>query len=386
MKAFLMVSVGLLLLAAALGWIWLGGHDEGGQWTAEGLTVSDRAAPDPAGEAPSGPAPVLDRDEAPVLQPAGGPSGRTVSGPPTLAQLRAVVDRPALEALAERLVAAVEAAPDDGALLADLCEVQRLLGKLGKALASGRRAVAAAPDSSRAHHQYAKALAMKSQRDGIVAALAAKPDYEAAMERALSLDPGNLEAVRERIAYLSFVPTFMGGDPDEALRMARELQGIDPPWGLVMEVLTHAAGDDDDQALAVGRQARERFPGDQRLAVTVAGLLEDADEDEQAHALWEQVLEGPRSESWWLALWARARLHLKRKTDLEGALAAFERFVDERPYGDMIPPLADVHARRGEALEALDRLDEAADAYQLALALEADHDRASEGLERLDGR
>lgn len=376
------VMVILALLVGLLAWFGWSRADDGG---------ASRLHPD---EFPTNDYPGAERpSDALATGSAGGPGTAEGDGaglpgdaesPPTLADLLKRIDRPALEGLERRLRAEIEQSPHDGTLRSDLCETARLLGHFDLAAEHGERAISLLPNVSRTHHLYAKALGEQMRSGGLFTAIRLVGSYKEQMAQAIALDSQNFRARAEQIAFLLFMPSIGGGDKGRAAQLADQLEGDDARWGQLVQALVLAENDDEAAAVAVCEGAAEQFPGDQKIAVTLAGLLEDVGRNDDADKQFAAVLEGARGEAYYMALYQRARMHIRAGQRLRESITALQAFVAARPYGEFLSPVEGAYYRMGSAWQKLGETAQARAAYGQALKLDPDFERAEEALDALD--
>lgn len=272
---------------------------------------------------------------------------------------------------------------ETGELVLLLSRVARLRGDIDSALAFGERAVQLLPDSSDAHYQYGRALAERMRRGGLLAAMKSLDTYKREIRRAVELDPGNVEARVEQIAFHLVAPSIAGADLGEALEFAEDLVVIEPRRGAQMLAWVHAADDRPGTALATCRAALERFPDDQDLLITLAGILLEEKETEAADAAYELALAGPEGDAYYNALYQSAKLRIREEFELDQALVRLEKYLEGAQPGGMLPSKAAAYRRIGNALEGLGRRSEAAEAYRHSLRLEPDYEKALDDLDDL---
>jgi len=367
------VMVILVLLVGLLAWFGWSRVDDGG------------ASRLPPAEFPAGDAARAERSSGPGGAGLVDRAGTTAEDGSlsTLADLLVQIDRRGLEALERRLISAVEQSPDDGVLRSDLCETARLLGHFDLAAEHGESAVSLLPNESRAHHLYAKALGEQMRSGGLFTAIRLVGSYKEHMAEAIALDGQNFRARAEQIAFLLFMPSIGGGDKDRAAQLADQLEGDDDRWGQLVQALVLAENDDEAAAVAVCEAALEQFPGDQKIAVTLAGLLEDVGRTDAADMHFAAVLEGAQGEAYYMALYQRARMHVRAGQRLPESISALQAFADARPYGEFLSPVPAAYYRMGSAWEKLGDTSQARAAYGQALKLDPEFERAEEALDAL---
>jgi tetratricopeptide (TPR) repeat protein len=305
------------------------------------------------------------------------------AGAASLAALLEIIDRPALQQLERHFSAELADDPDNGELLSNLCEAQRLLGHFEEAADHGGRAVELLPGDGRAHHLYAKALGEQMRNGGVFTAIRLVGTYRDEMATAVALNPQNFRARAEQVAFLLYMPSIGGGDKEEAAQLADQLEQDDPRWGALVQALVCAENGDERGAVVICQRALEGFPADQKLVVTLGGFLEDVGRSAEAEQQYAAVLRGTRSEAYYLALYQQARLNIRRGQKLPASIASMEAFAAAAPYGEFIPPVPGAFYRIGSAWSQLNDREKARAAYGRALELDPDFERAQEALDKL---
>ncbi len=313
--------------------------------------------------------------------------------PRTFAELGSVTARAELEAIRLELalleqagdLREASAAEREAAGLVDLFlgDVALRLGDAKRASELADRAQARRPGDGAAQHLVARALAARMQTEGMLFAMGKLGALKEALQRAIELDPLNVDARVEQAALYLMVPKLAGGDVATGRLLAAALEPLAPERAAWLQVTASLVDGDEQRALAAVRAAHERFPADQDLAATLARLEADGDV-ERAIALYELALEGPRGASWFRAAYALGKLLLEDGRDAARALELFEAYAEECPGGTMLAPVAGAHWRRGQALEALGRPNEARAAYERALELDPELDEARDARAALD--
>lgn len=301
-----------------------------------------------------------------------------------LAEVRALVASEDWEGAHTALAARAAQEGEDGEVLSLLSLVARMRGDVEGALDFGERATSAAPDSSDAHLQYCRALGQKMQRGGMLAAMGSLGDFRDALDRARELDPANLDARGDEIAFHLIAPGIAGGDREQGLELARELTALDRERGLPLYVWALSANDETELALATARAALEEDPGNRQLRLSLARLCAEEELLDEAFALWEALLEGERDRHHYEALYQLARARIQAEREPERALEALQQYVAGAPAAPELPPKAGAWWRIGQAHELLDDLDAARAAYETALSLDPDFEQASDALDALD--
>ena len=145
----------------------------------------------------------------------------------------------ALSALTSR--AAFGEAPASGAD-AEIASIRAALrtGDVDGAVALAEKAAKEDPKSSNLALWLGRAYGQKARKASILTQLSWAKKCKGAFERAVLLDPANLDARSDLISYLVNAPGLAGGDRDEARRQADEIRTRDAvrghlAWGFIFE-------------------------------------------------------------------------------------------------------------------------------------------------------
>jgi tetratricopeptide (TPR) repeat protein len=119
-------------------------------------------------------------------------------------------------------------------------EVNFFLGEIAlrandpeKAITYFERAVAGAPNNSRYHHRLGDAYGRAAQSASIFNALGLAKKCRRAFERAVELDPGNVDARFSLFMFYRGAPAIIGGGAEKATAEAAAIKKLDPDCGRV---------------------------------------------------------------------------------------------------------------------------------------------------------
>jgi len=104
-------------------------------------------------------------------------------------------------------------------------------GDADKAVGYFEKAVAKKPSSSEYHQWLGEAYGTQAQRASMFSQASLAKKTQAELERAVQLDPNNLEARSDLIDYYLMAPGFMGGSGEKAREEANEIRKRDPLAG-----------------------------------------------------------------------------------------------------------------------------------------------------------
>ncbi|MBL9214053.1 MAG: tetratricopeptide repeat protein [Opitutaceae bacterium] len=189
------------------------------------------------------------------------------------------------------------------------------------------RAVALAPTNSRMQHRLGDAYGRAAQKAGLFAKLGWAAKCLAAYERAVALDPANVDARFSLMGFYLQAPALAGGSPEKALAQAAAIKELDSYRGALAAASAHAASQRFDLAFAEYEAALRIRPGDYaalfqlgRLAA-VSGQQADRGLAALRACLAQPTPEGQPGHA--QAQWRLGAI-LERQGDAAGARAAYE--------------------------------------------------------------
>jgi tetratricopeptide (TPR) repeat protein len=92
-------------------------------------------------------------------------------------------------------------------------------------------AVEASPGNSEAHHWLGKAFGRRAETSSFLTAPGLASKCRKSFERAVEIDPRNIEAMADLLEYYLEAPGLLGGGQDKAARMADRIHALDPAEG-----------------------------------------------------------------------------------------------------------------------------------------------------------
>lgn len=213
-----------------------------------------------------------------------------------------------------------------------------------------------------------------------------KPGYakkaRKAWEKAVELDPDNLEARMSLIQFYSGAPGIMGGGDDKALQQAEEIIKRDSAAGHVAYGNIYASKEEYARAVEEFQSYLKIVPEDSVVRFSIGIMYHELKEWDQAFDHFEAMVEEyPDWMSTWYQLGRTGALSGQR---LERAEEAFKYYLTKEP-GPGEPSHASAHFRLGNVYEHAERLDEARKEYEAALAIDPKYKEAKEGLKRCEG-
>jgi tetratricopeptide (TPR) repeat protein len=128
---------------------------------------------------------------------------------------------------------ATAAAPQDGEAWQRLGQVFIQLGNADRAVAAMEQAAALAPASSDLQRQLGDTYGFAAQKAGMLSKMGLAKKCKAAYDKAVELDPKNLDARWSVMEYCRQAPGFVGGGMEGAYAQAEEIRKLDPNRGRI---------------------------------------------------------------------------------------------------------------------------------------------------------
>ncbi len=125
-------------------------------------------------------------------------------------------------------------------------------GKIDAAIVEFNAAVAAQPDSSIAHLWLGRALGRKTEKAGPLQAVLMVGDVRREFERAVALDPNNVEARLDLLQFYLGAPRCFGGGIEKAEAQADAIAKLDPAMGQRARALIEEKITPERRSAAVG--------------------------------------------------------------------------------------------------------------------------------------
>lgn len=269
--------------------------------------------------------------------------------------------------------------PSDAEAYNLLCRAHYMIEEWDLGIAACERAVNLDPHSSLYAFWLGRIYGEKADRSGFMTAASLAKKVRSSFERAVELDPGNVQARAELGEFYAEAPAFIGGGKDKARQQAEALMFLNPAMG--HWVLARIAEKDKDPALAEReyRAAIAASRGGVRGWLDLANFLKYAhryDEMEEAlHHLESAPVDHPES----LMHAGSLLLRAERKYPLA---AEFLRRYLAAPVEE--GPACRAHYLLGLVLEKQGDRQGAVEEFRAALALAHSYAHAQQDLKRLE--
>ena len=243
-------------------------------------------------------------------------------GAPALDQAAQLYHRTDYEASLKLL----QALPEKDAAVFDLIgKNQFMLGEFKKASESFEKAVSADPANSEYEHWLGKAYGKRAETASPFTAPGLASKTRQHFEKAVALNPKNLEAVNDLFEYYLEAPGFLGGGLDKATQMAERIAQLDPVEGLWAQARIAERRKDFRTAEDRLRRAMEAAPMQVGRVVDLAKFLSKRgriEESEQTFRAAERIApDSPR------LLYQRAETYIQGGRNMDAARILLKRYL-----------------------------------------------------------
>jgi tetratricopeptide (TPR) repeat protein len=235
-------------------------------------------------------------------------------------------------------------------------------------------------DRSSLYHQWLASAYGTKAGSSMMAAMAAAPTIKRETERAIELDPSNIEARILLTNYLLQAPAAMGGGIDKAREQIALITTRNPYQGKLVNASFASSQKDTASARKALRELITAFPDSAAPTTQLASSYANTKQyDEAFRVLEARIKRKPNDNN---ALYQLARIGALSGTNLDRSLQAIDRFLKlPRKHGDS--PVAGAHWRRGMILEAKGNKVAARAEYESALRIDPKLEGAKTSLDKL---
>lgn len=210
--------------------------------------------------------------------------------------------------------------------------VQELLGKnyfmLGdykKAIEAFQHAIEVSPNTSVYHHWLGRTWGRRAETSNPLMAPSYASKARQAFEKAVELDPKNLEAVNDLFSYYLEAPGFLGGGLDKAAALASKISAVDAVEGHYALAQIAEKRKEWNKAEQHFRTAMDMAPRQVGRIVDLARFLSKQGRDQESEVLFAKAEtiapNQPR------VLFERASAYVRAKKNLGTAKVLLERYL-----------------------------------------------------------
>ncbi|MGH9661744.1 MAG: tetratricopeptide repeat protein [Bryobacteraceae bacterium] len=200
-----------------------------------------------------------------------------------------------------------------------------MAGDFKKASEAYEKAVAAEPSSSAYAHGLGRAFGRRAETSSPFTAPGYATNARKSFERAVELDPKNLEAMNDLFEYYLQAPGFLGGGFDKATALAARIAALDAIEGHYLQARLAEKRKDAKTAEAQLRRAVELAPMQVGRVIDLAKFLSKQgrhQESDQAFLAAEKI--DPKSPK---LLFNRAETYVRAGRNLDAARAMLRRYL-----------------------------------------------------------
>jgi tetratricopeptide (TPR) repeat protein len=248
----------------------------------------------------------------------------------------------------------------------------------------GKQASKLLKDRAEAHLAYASAINMKMSVNTAFA-MGNAGTYRKALDKALALDPDNLDAVLQRIGFLANAPAIAGGSLKKAKEQADELKDRNERYHLIAWSIIYRKEDDNTKLAETYDKLLVITPDNTDYMFRLAMIHVEEGRNEEALPLLEKVYASKDPDHLWESTYHYGRVLVITEKDIAAAAKLFESYVAEAPENDDdLPPKSAAYWRLGDAQEKLGNIEAARTAYEKSLELDPKDKDSQAALERLN--
>lgn len=239
------------------------------------------------------------------------------------------------------------------------------------------------PSRSEYHHWLGRTYGQQALAASMLKkpGLAGKSRRE--LERAVNLDPTNVDARVDLAQYLSVAPGVMGGSRERATAQAREVLKLDPLKGRLLSALLHERSRNLAAAEREYRAATSEFPESPAAHYVLGLFLQRNGRPDEAMTTFENII--ARMPTAWPAYYYLGRSGALTGRNLDRAEQVLLKYLAYQP-GETDPPLSHAHLRLGMVYEQKGMRERAREQYQMSLKLDPSYREAREAAKRLGSR
>ncbi len=226
----------------------------------------------------------------------------------------------------EALRVLVPLGPTDGAAQALIGKSFYMLGDFKKASEAFQKAVAAEPLRSEYHHWLGRTWGRRAETSGPFTAPGYASKARQSFEKAVELDPRNLEAASDLFEYYLQAPGFLGGGFDKAAALAERTKDIDPAEYYYAQARLAEKRKQFQKAEEQLRRAAELAPRQAGRLVDLAKFLAKQGRVRESEAAFRQAESidptNPR------LLFERANSYIRGRRNLDVARDLLKRYLE----------------------------------------------------------
>ena len=243
------------------------------------------------------------------------------------------------------------------------------------------KCVAAEPGNSKFHQWLGRALGLQAAQNGIVSGALSVRRVKAELEKAIELDPLNLEARQDLAVMYRAAPGFLGGSNAKAAEQVAFIRRHDPALASQLDGDFLFADKKYDAALRVYEESARLHPRPM-IQVRISLVYQNKEDWTQAFAALDKAL--ALDANFPFALYQVGRTAALSGLELERGEKCLRTYIT-MPVREELenPSLSAAHSRLGNILEKKGDKGGARSEYETALAIDPKQKLAREALAKL---
>ena len=278
------------------------------------------------------------------------------------------------------LQARIQAAPQDAEAPNLLSRAYLLIEKWDRAVEAAERAVALQPKSSDYHLWLGRAYGNKAEHCNPFCAAGLAGKVRSEFERAVELDPANLQARSDLAEYYMEAPGIMGGSKEKARALAEQIQQSDPAPAHWLRARLAEKEKQYDLAEKEFRAAIDASSNPSSAWLDLAGFYRRRGRPADLEAAVNRAVGLPKRSG--ETLFEAASLLFQAGRNFPGAVAMLRQYLNDEKMVCGAPAFR-AHYLLGSILEKQGDKQAAASAFQASLALARDFDDPRKALKRV---
>lgn len=198
-------------------------------------------------------------------------------------------------------------------------------GDFKRAAEAFEKAAALEPENSDYHLWLGRAYGRRAETSNMFVAPGLASKARRCFERAVDLNPKNLEAINDLFEYYLEAPGFLGGGMDKATELSRRIEQLDPVEYHYAQAKIAEEKKQYQQAEQQLRRAAELAPRQIGRVLDLAKILYKQGKIQEGEAAFAQADQlAPNSPK---VMFARANTYIKAKRNLEAARTLLNKYL-----------------------------------------------------------
>jgi tetratricopeptide (TPR) repeat protein len=237
------------------------------------------------------------------------------------------------------------------------------------------------PSRSESHDWLGKAYGRKAEESNPISALSLAGKTRKEFAEAVRLNPSNLAAQRDLIRYLLNSPGLVGGGQERADEQIKALSAVDPVEGELAQAEAEVARKKFDAADHEYSNLLDSHPRRIGVVLEIAEYYRDRDDAKMMQSAIDEAAALDPSD---IRLnYYRGAALVIAKRDQTNAERYLRAYLDAAPQNSELPSRASAREFLGRLYEQENKLDNAAQEYQDALAIDPHNRSLHDDLKRV---